>query len=184
MRPVRRDEIVDHVTYEDVREQLRAKMMAEKAPRRVHVGGALTFLFETTDTVRYQVQEMMRVERMVREADIVHEIETYNEILGGPGELGCTLLIEIDDADERAKKLAEWIALPDHLYAKLEDGTKVRPTYDPRQIGRGRLSTVQYLKFDVKGQVPVALGSDLPQLTVEAPLGEATRAALRADVAR
>lgn len=85
MQRVVRADILDFVTYEERRAELRAAAMAEKALRRVHVGANLTFLFENTATVRYQILEMVRAERMVREADIAHEIETYNELLGGPG---------------------------------------------------------------------------------------------------
>lgn len=182
MRPVRREDIIDYVTYEERREGIRREVLAEKAPRRVHVGDVLTFLFETTLTMRYQVQEMMRTERMVRETDIQHEIETYNEVLGGPGELGATLLIEIDDAEERAKKLVEWVTLPEHLYVLLADGTKVRATFDARQISSDRVSTVQYLKFPVAGRVPVAIGADHPRLTLEAKLSAEQRAALERDL--
>ena len=57
-------------------------------------------------------------------------------------------------------KLAAWLELPKHLYAKLADGTKVRPTYDERQVGEERLSSVQYLKFEVGDDAPVAIGCD------------------------
>ena len=96
-KAVERHEILDYLTYEEERGALREAAMRTKDERRVHVGPHLTFLFENHDTIRYQVLEMMRAERMVRDADIRHEIETYNELLGGPGELGCTLLVEIDD---------------------------------------------------------------------------------------
>ena len=94
---VRRDEIVDFQTYDDGREATRTGVMDLKRPRRIHVGEHLTFLFENHDTIRYQVQEMMRVEQIVREASIQQELATYNELLGGPGQLGCALLIEIED---------------------------------------------------------------------------------------
>src|SRR5687768_16554111 len=97
MRRVRRDEIVDYATYEDTREQFKKRVLAVKEPRRIHVGEHVTLVFETTDTVRSQVQEMMRVQKMVRESEIQHELDTYNEILGEQSELGCTLPIEIDD---------------------------------------------------------------------------------------
>ncbi|MCR9162285.1 MAG: DUF3501 family protein [Nannocystaceae bacterium] len=183
MKPVQRTELLDYVTYNEKRDSLRSEALAAKAPRRVGVGEYLVFLFENQDTVRYQVQEMMRVERIVKESDIEHELETYNELLGGPGELGCTLLIGIDDEAERDEKLSAWLDLPAHLYAKLPDGTRVRPTFDPRQVGDTRLSSVQYLKFDVGGVTPVALGADLPALSVEVELDEAQRAALEADLA-
>jgi hypothetical protein len=157
--------------------------MAAKAARRVHVGEHLTFLFENTLTIRYQIQEMMRTERIVRERDIFHELETYNAVLGGPGELGCTLMIEIDDPAERAVRLQEWYDLPRHLYARTADGTKIRATFDEAQRGDGRLSSVQYLKFPMRGHLPVALGVDLPGLAIEAALDPEQRAALGSDLA-
>ena len=183
MRPVRREELMDLSTYERARAEIRPGVLEAKRRRRVHVGGVLTLLFENTATVRYQVQEMMRAERMTREEDIRHELETYNELLGGKGELGVTLLIEIPDPAERDRKLREWLALPRHLYLETADGRRVRATFDPRQVGEDRLSSVQYLKFDVGGAVPVAAGADLPGFTVEAPLDEEQREALRADLA-
>ena len=183
MKIVSRDSLVDYVTYEERREAMREAVMAAKAVRRIHVGPYLTFLFENQDTVRYQVQEMMRVERIVKEADIRHELDTYNELLGGDGELGCTLLIEIETAEERDVLLREWLDLPRHLYALLPDGRKVRAGFDPRQVGDTRLSSVQYLTFDVGGVVPRALGADHPKLTVEVALREDQQEALRADLA-
>jgi hypothetical protein len=147
------------------------------------VAGVLTFLFENAATMRYQIHEMIRAERITREADVLHELETYNELIGGRGELGCSLLIEIPDPTERDRRLREWLALPGHLYVKLEDGTRVRPSFDPRQVGTDRLSSVQYLKFDVRGKTPVAVGSDLPQLEGETVLDAEQRAALAADLA-
>lgn len=183
MRPVRHEELLDLAAYERSREEIRAGILEAKRVRRVHVAGVLTFLFENPATVRYQVQEMIRAERMTREADILHELETYNELLGGRGELGCSLLIEIPEPAERDRKLRAWLGLLDHLYVKLEDGGKVRPSFDPRQVGEDRLSSVQYLKFDVRGQAPVAVGSDHPQLAGETVLDAEQRAALAADLA-
>lgn len=183
MRTVQRSEIVDYETYEDIREEFRKKVFAVKARRRIHVGDFFTFLFENALTMRYQVQEMMRVERLVKEKDILHELETYNGLIGGEGELGCTLLIEIDDPEQRAVKLREWLALPEHVYALLEDGINIRPTFDPSQVGAERLSSVQYLKFPVRGAVPTALGIDLPGIEAETRLDADQRSALADDLA-
>lgn len=183
MRKVEREEIVDYQTYSDARERGRQAVMEVKRVRRVHVGKSLTFLFETTDTVRYQIQEMMRVERIVREADIRQEIDTYNALLGDAGELGCCLLVEIDDRTEREQALREWRALPEHLYVRCQDGTLVRARYDRAQVEEDRISSVQYLKFAVGQRVPVAVGSDLPGLEVETVLSDEQRAALTADLA-
>ncbi len=181
-RPVRREEIMDLAAYERSRGEVRAAIIEAKRVRRVHVAGVLTFLFENTATMRYQVQEMVRAERMTKEEDIRHELETYNELLGGSGELGCSLLIEVPDPAERDRHLRDWIDLPPHVYVKLEDGTRAWARFDPRQVGTDRLSSVQYLKFAVGGRVPVAVGSALPALTAETPLDPEQRAALAADL--
>jgi hypothetical protein len=156
--------------------------MAAKAVRRVHIGEYLTLLFENHLTMRYQVQEMVRTERMVKEADIKHEIDTYNELLGGQGELGCTLLIEIEDPAVRKEKLAQWWRLPEKIYVLREDGTRVSASFDERQRGDDRVSSVQYLKFNTSGRVPVAAGVDLPELQTETRLSDEQQRALSHDL--
>ena len=182
MTHVERAELLDWVTWSERRDALRERVLAVKAVRRVHVGEHLTLLFENADTIRYQIQEMIRAERMQREDDIRHELETYNELLGRQGELGVSLLIELPEPAERDRKLREWLALPRHVYVKVDGGEKVRATFDARQVGDDRLSSVQYLKFDVHGRVPVAVGCDLPGLAVETELTDEQREALRADL--
>ena len=182
MKRVTRQEILDYITYEEQRDKFRKKIMKIKELRRINVAGVLSFLFENTDTVRYQIQEMMRVERIVKETDIQHEINTYNELLGDSGELGCTLLIEIDDPDERDQKLTQWLELTKHLYLSLEDESKIRGSFDERQIGDTRLSSVQYIKFNTGGKTPVAIGSDLPMFKAETVLTTDQKKALSEDL--
>jgi len=182
MKKVTREELLDLKTYDERRPALRAGILEAKRMRRVHLGDALTFLFENTDTARYQIQEMLRVERLYREEEIRHELDTYNELLGGRGELGCALLIEIEDPKERDAKLRAWLGLPDHLYLTLPGGRRIRPVYDRRQVGEDRLSSVQYLKFDVGGVTPLAVGCDLPGLTLEREFDAEERAALASDL--
>jgi hypothetical protein len=183
-KAVAREEILDFVTYEEQRGSVREAVMRTKAERRVHVGPHLTFLFENHDTMRYQVLEMVRTERMVKDADIRHEIETYNELLGGKGELGATLLVELEDPAQRAAKLSQWLALPRHLYAKRADGKKAYARFDERQVGDTRVSSVQYLKFEVGNEAPVAIGCDHPdpELRHETVLSPEQRAALQSDL--
>lgn len=183
MKKVQRQELLDLQTYDRERDRIRPAAMAAKDLRRVHVGPHLTFLFENRETVRYQVHEMMRAERLFREAEIAHELDTYNELLGGPGELGCSLLIEIADPEERDQKLRRWVKLLDHLYARLPDGRRVPCTFDPRQVGDDRLSSVQYLRFDVKGVAPASIGCDHPDVSAETVLDPAQRQALAQDLA-
>lgn len=183
MRKVTRAEIVDYQTYADQREEIRNRIMEVKRPRRILVGDCLNFLFENTETIRYQVQEMMRAERIVRDKDIQHELDTYNGLLGEERELGCTLLIEIDEPEARARKLREWLKLPEHLYIRTSEGQLVRASYDRAQVGEDRLSSVQYLKFKVPSGEPVAVGADHPSLRAETLLSDEQRAALLEDLA-
>ena len=124
MKRVQREDILDFMTYEDTRNDVRKNALSIKKDRRIHLGEHLTFLFENTDTIKYQIQEMVRTERIVRESDILHEIKTYNELLGETGSLGCTLLIEISDSDQRDLLLKKWLSLPKHIYLILENGKK------------------------------------------------------------
>lgn len=180
---VERAQILDNQTYAERRPAIRERMLFEKRRRRIHLGSHLTFLFENAETVRYQVQEMLRIEGRTGEADVEHELATYNELLGDAGELGCTLLIEIDDPAERERALAEWLDLPGHLYAVRADGTRAPAVYDPRQVGEDRLSSVQYLKFRVGDAPPLRLGCSLPAIAGEVELDADQRAALAEDLA-
>lgn len=184
MKTVQRSELLDYVTYSEQRDAIRERVMAIKAPRRIHLGDYLTFLFENADTMRYQVQEMMRAEQIVKEDSIQHELDTYNGLLGGPGELGCALLIEIPDANERVEKLRAWKGLPAQVYLKTASGAQITPTFDAAQVGEDRLSAVQYLKFAIADadDPPVALGCTLGELTGEVALTDAQRAALLEDL--
>jgi hypothetical protein len=183
VRKVERGEIVDYETYRETREVTRKVIIGEiKPPRRVDVGDYLTFVFENADTVRYQIQEMMLAERIVKEADIQHEIETYNALLAEDGDLGCTLLVGVPDPAERARRLREWRNLPQHLYLRCADGTRVPAQYDQAQIDEEKISAVQYLKFATRGRHPVAVGCDLPALSGETTLTAEQQAALLADL--
>jgi hypothetical protein len=182
MKPIERSEILDYVTYGEQREAVRAAALQAKSERRILVGEHFTFLFENRETVRYQIQEMVRVERIVKEDDIEHEIKTYNELLHPAGTLGCTLMIGIDDEAERNEKLRAWMGLNDHIYAKFPDGTRVKPTWDPRQVGDSRLSSVQYVTFDLGTEAPVAIGIEMPGIEAETELSAAQRDALTHDL--
>ncbi len=179
---VRRDQVLDWQTYADDRDAVRAEVMAIKAARRIHLGDHLTFLFENHDTMRYQVHEIMRAERIVRETSIREELDTYNGMLGGPGQLGCALLIEIEDEAKRRPLLEAWLGLQECLYAETADGTRTYAEFDPTQVGRGRLSAVQYLTFSLEAG-PVRLGSDFPVLELAVELTDLQRAALSDDLA-
>ncbi len=127
---------------------------------------------------------MVRVEQMVREADIQHELDIYNAVLGREGELGCTLLIEIPDASLRPVLLRAWRGLPGHLHLTFTDGTRTAARFDEAQMSEEKLSSVQFLAFAVGGRTPAGLLVDLPGLQAAAPLAPATQRALLEDLGR
>ena len=182
MKHVQRSEILDYVTYGEQREAIRDSALRAKSVRRILVGEYFTFLFENHETVLYQVQEMMRIEHIVKEEDIQHELDTYNELIHPAGTIGCTLLVGIDDEELRDQKLREWMGLNEHIYARLPDGSVARPSWDARQVGDTRLSSVQYLSFPLGLEAPVALGIGMPGIEAETELSEAQRDALRSDL--
>jgi uncharacterized protein DUF3501 len=167
MRKVTRDEVRTPAEYAGIRENFRRSVLEQKDRRRIHVGSHLTFLFENHETVLYQVQEMIRAENITNEPDVQHEMTTYNELLGDKGELGCTLLIEIDDAAKRAELLARWMDLPGTLYVETVDGARVPAQFDPRQVGESRISSVHYLKFRLGDKVPHKVGCAHPEIAAE-----------------
>ena len=100
MRKLTVDDIVDMRAYERERDEFRARIIETKKRRRIGLGPLMTIVFENTDTMRFQVQEMARAERMLRDEQIEHEVATYNELIPDPGELSGTLFIEITDNAE------------------------------------------------------------------------------------
>ncbi len=147
MKPVALSEIAGIADYEIERKTLRPRMMALKDRRRIRVGNHLTFLFENRETVRYQIQEMMRIERIVDLAAIRHEVETYNELIPPPGGLGVSLLIEYAQAEERDAKLRDLLGLEDHVFIAVAGLPPSKAVFNVRQISSDRISAVQYVRF-------------------------------------
>ena len=176
MKLIELSEIANIADYELERAALRPRMMALKDRRRVRVGEHLTFLFENRETVRYQIQEMMRIERIVDLAAIRHEVETYNELIPPPGGLSACLLIEYASAEERDQKLRELLGLEDHVFLAVAGLPSSKAVFDARQIASERLSAVQYIRFDLTAEQRarwregVRLVISHPNYRAEAPL--------------
>ena len=98
-------DVLDLRAYERVREDYRAKIIARKVDRRVALGPVMTLVFECFDTVRFQVQEMARAEKIISDEAIQVELDIYNRLLPGKGELSATLFIELTSDDA----LREWL---------------------------------------------------------------------------
>lgn len=192
MRPIRREDILDLESYEARRDDLRREAMAEKNRRRLRLGDHVTFLFETRTTLWYQVQEMLRAESITDEEAIAHEMETYNELLPGAGELSATMLIEYEDIEVRNRRLRELAGLQDHVWIDL-GGKRVKAAFDQRQMEVERVSSVQFIKFDLGGASPdewrklagegqIRVVIDHPALEISAAMREEVADALAEDL--
>jgi hypothetical protein len=105
VRKLTPDDILDLRAYERERDAFRRHIIGLKRRRRVALGPLVSIVFENTDTMRWQVQEMARAERMLRDEQIAHEVDTYNQLIPDAGELSATLLIELQTEAE----LREWL---------------------------------------------------------------------------
>jgi hypothetical protein len=176
--------------FEAERDAMRAAVIAHKADRRIALGDRLTLLFEDRETIRWQVLEMCRVEGIRDPAGVAEELEVYNELVPGAGELSATLFIEITEAPKIRPELDRLVGI--HECVALEIGeTHVPARFDPRQLDEDRISAVHYLRFaptPADGKrfadpaVPVSLRVDHPHYRAETVPTPATRASLSVDL--
>lgn len=156
MKPIQRDEVLGLADYETIRDRFRARVIEEKKRRRVKLGPQASCVFENRDTALLQIQEMLRTERITREASILHEIETYNQLVPGEHELAATVLIEIDEKPEREKFLVEAKGL-DRAFALVVDGETCKAKHDVAREHPDRTTAVHYLKFPLGERAERAL---------------------------
>ena len=151
MRKLTVDDIVDMRAYERERDELRRQIIDLKRLRRVALGPIMTLVFENTVTMRWQVQEMARAERMLRDEQIAHEVETYNQLIPDADELSATLMIELTSERELREWLPRLVGIELHVAVVLPDGTRVVGA--PSEEDESRLTrdditaAVHFLKF-------------------------------------
>ena len=150
MKKITIDDILPLADYERVRAILRPLFIREKERRRLGVGSHLTFIFENAQTSWYQIEEMIRSEKMTDRAAIEHEIETYNELIPTQGELVATLLIQYAEAGEREAALSRLVGLERHLWLVL-GAKKIPASFDDRQMSTEKISAVQFVRFPLQG---------------------------------
>jgi hypothetical protein len=184
-------EILDLTAYEKVRVEYLARMIELKKSRRISVGDRLTFIFENRDTVLFQIQEMTRAERTVKEQAVAEEVDVYNELVPGENELSATLMIEIPDQSEIRPALDRLVGIDEHISLQVGDQS-VRAKFDEKQFEDDRISAVQYIRFELgeamasalrKGGVEVALRVDHPNYSGSTRIEGASLASLAADLA-
>src|SRR5579863_5885270 len=112
--------------YEKARDEFRARVVALKKPRRVELGDSVTLIFENRDTVKFQIQEMVRVENISSPAGVQAEVDVYNSLVPGDGELSATLMIDVTDEAQIPVVLNRLIGIEEHLYLRCAGGGALR----------------------------------------------------------
>lgn len=154
--PVTLDEIIGLSRYEEVRSDIRRRIIELKKRRRVVVGDKVSFVFENHDTVWFQIQEMLRAEHIVDLDRVREEIELYNTLLPGPQELSATMFLEITDMSRVREELLRFRGIDECV--RLELGShSLRAVFEPGRAKEDKLSAVQYVRFICPPQAPALL---------------------------
>ncbi len=190
------EDIEDLRTYERGRDGFRRHVIELKARRRVAVGPIVTLVFENRDTVRFQVQEMVRVERMMSDAQVQAELDVYNPLIAQPGELSATLFIELTDEEALHRWLPELVGIERSVELRIGAGEDVEivrsvpETAHADQLTREKVTaSVHYIRFALDpghaerfATGPVVLAVDHPAYHHETRLDAGTRAELAVDL--
>ena len=190
MRPLRLEEIVDRETYAGLREEYRRRVIEHKRARRLAVGERVTLLFEDRETLRFQVQEMLSVERIDAPEPVQHELDVYNELMPGERELSATLFVEIEELSRIRAELDRLVGIDEHVALRVgadRGAARIPARFDPKQREEDRISAVQYIRFSLDPDaarrfadpaVPAAIEIDHPNYRCEAALQGALRESL------
>jgi hypothetical protein len=178
--------------YHKVRDEFRAKVLAHKKQRQAALGPNATLLFEDRLTMQYQVQEMLRIERIFESDAIEDELAAYNPLIPDGTNLKATLLIEFPEVEERRKALQELAGIEDMVYAQVAGFERVASIADEdlERTSEGKTSAVHFLRFELDEAMRAALKSGAglsfgvahPRYEHEIDASERLRASLAADL--
>jgi hypothetical protein len=146
MKKVALEDVLGVAAYEKVREQHRQRIIELKQRRRVAVGDKVTLLFENRDTVIFQIQEMVRAEKIGDLDKIREEIEVYNELIPGPRELSATLFLEIEDRANLRDDLLKFLGIDEAVYFNV-GSHRIHARFEPGRSKEDKISAVQYIRF-------------------------------------
>ncbi len=187
------DDIADVRAYERERDEFRTHVIDLKRRRRVHVGLFVTFLFENRDTIRFQIQEMARVEKLTTDEDIQIELDTYNPMIPNPGQICATMFIELTTDEQMREWLTKLAGVEHAVRLVLSDGTEIPAIIDEQHsegLTRDHVTAaVHYLRWEFTPEQVAAFGAGDAQLRIDHPeylevvqLSDATRAELLTDL--
>jgi len=194
MPRITRESLLTLEAYAKARKDFRAQVIAHKKARTVHLGDHVTLLFEDELTIRYQVQEMLRIEKTFEEAGIADELDAYNPLVPDGSNFKATMLIEYEDVEERKRALARLRGIEARVYVQVEGCARVSAIADedlPRENDE-KTAAVHFLRFELTPEMVAALkygvglsiGVDHPAYKVAiAAVGDEARRALVADLA-
>jgi hypothetical protein len=187
------DDIADAREYERERQAFRDHVIALKKRRRVALGPIVTLLFENRDTIRFQIQEMARAERIHTDEGIQTELDVYNPLVPEPGRLAATMFIELTSKDELVEWLPKLVGIERAIELVIGDdvvGCTPETAHEARLTREEITASVHYVWFDLTpsqaaalATAPLRLRSTHPEYRHEVPLGPDTAAELSADAA-
>ena len=191
MHKIARDSLLSLETYARQRKEFRARVMAHKRDRTVHLGAHVTLIFEDKLTLRYQVQEMLRIERTFEEQGIQDELDVYNPLIPDGRNLKATMMIEYADAEERKHALSKLKGIEDRVWVQAEGCARIYAIADEdlERENEEKTSAVHFLRFELDDEmaralkygVGLALGVDHPSYQAEV---STVAAGVRASLAR
>lgn len=148
MKAITANDLISYEEYERQREAFRANIIALKQRRRISIGPLITLVFENRDTLRFQIQEMIRAERIIDPTKIQDELDVYNALLPKPNELSATLLIEITDEAKVKEQLDHFMGL-DHgeKVSIVADGEEIFGEFEGGRSHETKISAVHFVRF-------------------------------------
>lgn len=149
MKKIALSDVKNLYEYEKVRDRFRQGIIERKKRRRVNVGNEISLVFENRETVLFQIQEMIRAERIVADEKIQEEIDVYNELLPEPGQLSATLLIEIEDQDHLKEEIDRFFGIDEdeRVYFQIGRGHAVLGGFESGHSKEDKISAVHFVRF-------------------------------------
>ena len=192
MPQIASDSLLSLEAYARERNSYRSRVIAHKKLRTVHAGEHVTLIFEDEQTIRYQVQEMLRIERIFEEEGIRGELETYNPLIPDGRNWKATMLIEYPEAEERRRRLAELKGIEDRTWVQVEGCARVHAIADEDMARENeeKTSAVHFVRFELdlkmrdalKGGAGLTVGVDHPNYRSGVAVAAAVRESLVNDL--
>jgi hypothetical protein len=193
MEKLTREHLYSLEKYAEVRKDFRDRVMEHKRDRRLLLGENATLYFEDRLTMQYQVQEMLRIERIFEPRGIEEELQAYNPLIPDGSNWKATFMVEFPDVAERREKLKQLVGIEDRVWLQVGKSEKIRPVADEdlERDSEDKTSAVHFLRFELpedqvralKNGAALAAGIDHQNYTVEVrPVPDNLRASLLADL--